>query len=265
MSSQYKIGEISTLLGIPAETLRFYEKRGLLHPEKLPQNGYRSYSLGDLYRLLDIIFYRRLDLGLEDIRHLLTTADFAAITQLLAQQQEALEQKIARETLTLKKLETVRRSWQQIPELLGHFVRTAFPPAYILLENQPDGDTLLQSFSILSQEHLELSKFLEPLDLCDGRWQRTDQWVVVLDCALAAELGLAPTMAGLPQLSFPHCWHTIFRLANDQDALAEACGALYAHLQEQGDQLSAPLYCDYLCSSTENGQLMDYYMLYAPV
>ena len=61
MSFQYKIGEISALLGISPETLRFYEKRGLLHPEKSPQNGYRSYSLSDLYRLLDIIFYRRLD------------------------------------------------------------------------------------------------------------------------------------------------------------------------------------------------------------
>ena len=265
MSFQYKIGEISTLLGIPAETLRFYEKRGLLHPEKSPHNGYRSYSLNDLYRLMDIIFYRRLDLGLEDIRRLLTTADLAAITQLLAQQQEALEQKIAHETLTLKKLETVRRSWQQIPDLLGRFVRSDFPAAYILLENQPDGDTLLQSFSILSQEHLELGKFLEPLALCGERWQRTDQWIVVLDCALAAELGLSPAMVGLAQLSFPRCWHTIVSVANGQDSLEEAASMLYSHIQTQNDQLSGPIYCDYLCSSTENGQLMDYYMLYAPV
>lgn len=172
MSFQYKIGEISALLGISPETLRFYEKRGLLQPEKSPHNGYRSYSQNDLYRLLDIIFYRRLDLGLDDIRHLLTTDDLTAITQLLAEQQEALEQKIALETLTLKKLETVRRSWQQIPKLLGRFVCQALPPAYILLENQPAGDTL-QRFSILSQEHLELSQFLEPLVLCADHWQRT--------------------------------------------------------------------------------------------
>lgn len=265
MPFHYKIGEISTLLGIPAETLRFYEKRGLLHPEKSPHNGYRSYCLNDLYRLLDIIFYRRLDLGLEDIRQLLTTADLAAITQLLAQQQETLEQKIARETLTLKKLETVRRSWQQIPELLDRFVRSDFPPAYILLENQLDGDTLLQSFSILSQEHLELGKLLEPLALCGGRWQRTDQWMVVLDCALAAELGLTQAMSGLPQLSFPRCWHTIIRLTSGQDTLEEAASTLYAHVKAQNDQLSGPIYCDYLCSSTENGLLTDHYMLYAPI
>ena len=264
MSFQYKIGEISALLGISPETLRFYEKRGLLQPEKSPHNGYRSYSQNDLYRLLDIIFYRRLDLGLDDIRHLLTTDDLTAITQLLAEQQEALEQKIARETLTLKKLETVRRSWQQIPQLLGRFVCQALQPAYILLENQPAGDTL-QRFSILSQEHLELSQFLEPLALCADHWQRTDQWLVIMDCALAAELGLASAMHDLPKLSFPRCWQTIVSSACGQDTLEEAASSLYAHVLAQHEQLSAPLYCVYLCSSTENGQLMDYYTLYAPV
>lgn len=265
MPFQYKIGEISALLGISPETLRFYEKRGLLHPDKSAQNGYRSYSLRDLYRLLDIIFYRRLDLGLEEIRHLLTIDDFTAITTLLAEKQIALEQKIAQETLTLKKLVAVRQSWQQIPDLLGKCRLSSFSPAYVLSDQQPDNNTLLQSFSITSQKHLELSKSLKPLTLCDGSWQSTERWIVVLDCALADELGLAASMANLPKLSFERCWQTAVRLQSGVEPLVEAAGQFYNQLLNQGVQPGSLLYSDYLCSSNEAGVLTDYYFLYAPI
>lgn len=39
-----KIGELATACDLPAQTIRFYEKRGLLpEPKRLP-NGYRSYD-----------------------------------------------------------------------------------------------------------------------------------------------------------------------------------------------------------------------------
>ena len=93
MSFSYKIGEIAALLSVSRETLRFYEKRGLLRPEKSPQNSYRSYSLSDLYRLSDIIFYRQLDLSLDDIHYMLTNADLEAIMTILSEKQTALTQK----------------------------------------------------------------------------------------------------------------------------------------------------------------------------
>ena len=43
MEQQYKIGDVSQKLGISRDTLRFYEKKGVIHPEK-QENGYRYYS-----------------------------------------------------------------------------------------------------------------------------------------------------------------------------------------------------------------------------
>ena len=41
----YYIGEVADLLGISAQTLRYYDKIGLVQPAHVnPQNGYRQYS-----------------------------------------------------------------------------------------------------------------------------------------------------------------------------------------------------------------------------
>ncbi|MGN0401467.1 MAG: MerR family transcriptional regulator [Acetatifactor sp.] len=44
------------LLNIPRETIRFYEKEGLIHPRR-EGNGYRNYSGEDVECLMKIIIF----------------------------------------------------------------------------------------------------------------------------------------------------------------------------------------------------------------
>ena len=60
----YKIGEISTLYGIGADSLRYYEEIGILKPRR-DSNGYRMYSICLLYtsakglRRIVVYFYHQ--------------------------------------------------------------------------------------------------------------------------------------------------------------------------------------------------------------
>lgn len=54
----YKISQIAKLLGLSSDTIRFYEKKGLVHPSVNPDNQYREYDLDNILELLDIIYYR---------------------------------------------------------------------------------------------------------------------------------------------------------------------------------------------------------------
>ena len=45
---RYRIGEVSKMVDVPVETIRFLEQKGLLTPEKNPENGYRYYSVWDV-------------------------------------------------------------------------------------------------------------------------------------------------------------------------------------------------------------------------
>jgi Cd(II)/Pb(II)-responsive transcriptional regulator len=70
-----RIGEIATATGVEVETIRFYEREGLVPaPTRLP-NGYRSYGPRHLERLSFIRHCRSLDMSLADVRRLLDLLD----------------------------------------------------------------------------------------------------------------------------------------------------------------------------------------------
>ena len=75
MPQNLKIGELAKLTGCPVETIRYYEKEGLLaEPERLP-SGYRAYSQAAVLRLHFIRNCRSLDMSLDEIRSLLELRD----------------------------------------------------------------------------------------------------------------------------------------------------------------------------------------------
>ena len=63
-----KIGEFSKLSHLTIKALRFYEKRGLLIPQKVDeQTGYRFYETSQLKEAARIKSYRQLGLSIEEI------------------------------------------------------------------------------------------------------------------------------------------------------------------------------------------------------
>lgn len=65
------IGDVAGLAGITVRTLHHYDDIGLLTPTKQRPNGYRGYTDGDIDRLQQILAYRELDLGLDEIARIL--------------------------------------------------------------------------------------------------------------------------------------------------------------------------------------------------
>jgi len=66
-----RIGELSQSTGVDIETIRFYEKSGLLPAPARSSNGYRHYGQAQLERLAFIRHCRALDISLADITKLL--------------------------------------------------------------------------------------------------------------------------------------------------------------------------------------------------
>lgn len=60
------IKEVEQILGIPRATVRFYEREGLIDPQR-EENGYRDYSQTDVIRLKKIVILRKIGLSVNDI------------------------------------------------------------------------------------------------------------------------------------------------------------------------------------------------------
>ena len=68
-----KINEVEKLLEVPRATIRFYEKEGLIHPQR-NLNTYREYSDSDIELLKKIIVLRKIGVPVEDIKQMLNDA-----------------------------------------------------------------------------------------------------------------------------------------------------------------------------------------------
>lgn len=62
-----RIGEVAEQTGLSISNIRFYEKKGLIAPDRESQNQYRDYTKEDVKRLKEIILYRKMDLSIETI------------------------------------------------------------------------------------------------------------------------------------------------------------------------------------------------------
>ena len=73
---EYSINEVARMSGISTRTLRYYDEIGLLRPLKVRSNGYRIYGPNEINTLQQILFYRELELPLDDIRKVLVDDAF---------------------------------------------------------------------------------------------------------------------------------------------------------------------------------------------
>ena len=67
-----KIGEASRLSGCHIETIRYYERVGILSPTARSESGYRCYADHHIQQLRFILHARELGFSLDDIRELLS-------------------------------------------------------------------------------------------------------------------------------------------------------------------------------------------------
>lgn len=67
MEKLYSIQEVSRILGMPKDTLRYYDRIGIVSPLR-EDNRYRRYSKDDLIDLMNIQIMQYADFSLDEIR-----------------------------------------------------------------------------------------------------------------------------------------------------------------------------------------------------
>ncbi len=121
------IGQMAKLNGVSQQTLRFYDKMGLLSPVyRGEDNRYRYYNIRQS-AVLDIIQYMKsLGIGLKDIKHQLDSQDLDYIEKALRQKQRQIDEEI-------RDLKFQRRAIERTVESFERY-RSAPPDGSILME-----------------------------------------------------------------------------------------------------------------------------------
>lgn len=89
------IKEVSRLYGVPAPTLRFWEKKGLISSVRDKENNYRLFKPSCMMvELGDTVFYRNMDIPFRQVMEM-KNMDCDKLAKTLADAQVALKEKIA--------------------------------------------------------------------------------------------------------------------------------------------------------------------------
>jgi len=78
----FTVKQLSKLAGVTPRTLHYYDAIGLLKPSRVGDNGYRYYGEESLLQLQQILFYRELDMPLDDIKKIMTQSRFDVLKAL---------------------------------------------------------------------------------------------------------------------------------------------------------------------------------------
>jgi Cd(II)/Pb(II)-responsive transcriptional regulator len=113
-----KIKDLSAASGVPIDSIRHYEKAGLLGEPQRTANNYRLYDDAALSRLRFIRNCRALDMSLDEVRSLLDyidhpAADCGPVETLVAEHLGHVRER-------LKALRTLERQLEQLQQACGH-------------------------------------------------------------------------------------------------------------------------------------------------
>jgi DNA-binding transcriptional MerR regulator len=91
----YTVKQLAKLAGVSVRTLHYYDEIGLLKPSSVGGNGYRFYEEKALLKLQQILFYRELELSLDEIKAVMGRTDFDLLTA-LDSHRKALQERVER-------------------------------------------------------------------------------------------------------------------------------------------------------------------------
>ena len=92
---EYTVKKLALISGVSGRTLRYYDQIGLLKPARINSSGYRIYGQKEVDLLQRILFYRELEVNLEDIKKIISDPTFDQ-TEALKSHYQLLAQKRAR-------------------------------------------------------------------------------------------------------------------------------------------------------------------------
>ena len=270
MKTRFKIGEAARILGVSPDLLRYYEKKGVVSPEKDENNDYRYYDFWDINFLMDCLWFKNFGFSIEQIADIVHNPSVAELDSMLLGKEEELRRTISRCQLLLRRSEAHRRDLARIDELL-YRCEIADSPEFIRFINRvgdaydTDGglrDLARQWLKVLpfNQRYFEMyADAALPGTEDSYRWG----FSITRDYAEALDFDIKPPMAVIPSRK---SIHTVFKNTGGRGGFAPAL-LQYAldYAAQRNIRIFGPVCGVLLASVQEEGNLTGYFEAWIPI
>lgn len=128
MKNRYLIGQAAKFLNVSKDTLRYYDKIGIISPKKDNTNRYRYYTMDEVISLTYILTLKELDIPLEEIKSIVHNNKLSDMVKVIERQNEIIDKKMKELEKIKSTINSFRKSFSRAEEDLNKFK---------ILENQP--------------------------------------------------------------------------------------------------------------------------------
>jgi MerR family mercuric resistance operon transcriptional regulator len=143
MYATFTIGALAQAAGVNLETIRFYQRRGLLIEPERPQGGVRRYGEPELARVRFIKSAQRLGFSLDEVTELLKLEDGSHC----GQAREQGEKKLADVRARLADLQRIEQALSELVERCRSARGRVCCPLIASLQNWPVATNQLRTVS----------------------------------------------------------------------------------------------------------------------
>ena len=266
---KYKIGDVARILGVSPDLLRYYEKKGIVHPVKDVNNDYRYYEPWDVNFLMDCIWYKSFHFGIDQVAQLITDSTAEEVAETLDRKVTELRAQIRRNELLVRRAREHRADLGRLHNQLGQCVLRESPEIvrYINRHNEIyDNSEALQA---VSQEWLEYMPFTHrcfemPVeDISSRRGEDRFSWGFSLTPDYVRELSVRVEPPVVRLKSRPAIY-TVFTSAGKGNFSPHKLEYVVDFASRHGLRLTGNAQGNLLASVLENGRLTGFFEVWVP-
>ncbi len=266
--NKYLIGDVANLMGLSRDTLRYYEKRGILTSEK-GENGYRYYTDQDISKMVGVLYQRKMDIGLSDMEQLWTCdGTLDKLNEITNVRLEEERLALRKHEQTIARLQVTQRDCENFLHHLNQSTLQNFPDAYVIV---PHSDM---------KESVELwfryAKEYDGLDMMymfdEYSWERRGETLCTefRNSQLILHRNLKdmvdyPIPEHTTPVTNPALCVSAYYISENRTPSADAIRPMIEWAEKQGLMVSRQLYSTFAFQGTQSGQKVYYQQIYLPV
>ena len=166
MKELYSIGEVSEIMGVSVQTLRYYSNINLILPKYVnPSTGYRYYSVDQFHFIDRIKYLQKLGLCLKEIKEILSENNISTLIKYLDKYKNYIEEELNKLKDTIDSIEWYKNYFTYIGENVDdHSYILHFEKRYVvavkILENEPKEDFHIRLNELRNNEKYKNLKYM---------------------------------------------------------------------------------------------------------
>ncbi|MDR0916644.1 MAG: MerR family transcriptional regulator [Oscillospiraceae bacterium] len=268
MAQKYKIGDVARILGISADLIRYYEEKGVVAPEKDPDNRYRYFDTWDINYLIDCLWYKHFGFGIEQVAHMVTEYTYPRLLESLEDKTEELRDNIRRQELLLERIEKYRQRLADTRARVGQCELRRNVPFYYYINrrnSEYDIDTETRDITRAWLKYMPFTRrYFEVTERSMTQGEDDYVWGFSVGQKYVSEFSIdvSPPVAMMPEQM---CVHSAFKSAGQDRFSARKLDFLVDYAREQGLTPTRGAFGNLACSVVEDGEQCGYFEVWLPV